>query len=98
MIILWILDLVNFMLSITIFPVFSTFSGILSGGFNLLASFGWIISIIQPAIRFFSYILGSNEAMSFILTLSFVLMPVEILASLAWWILGKLPFINIQKK
>lgn len=97
MLILLLLDIFDFLVSITVVPAFAGINQVFVTLTEFTFSLAWVSDIIVPAIKIFSYILGSPLLFSAILTLSATLAVLEISASFIWWIIYKIPIINIKR-
>lgn len=98
MILLAIFDFFKFLVFDIPVGFFAQISSFTSSVLAEIPGFGWIIDIMAFGVEIINFVSGDSNFMKIIVTASIVLIPIEIIASIFWWVLGKLPFINVQKR
>lgn len=92
------LALVFGILKLVIISPINIFVQLIKPFFQFGFSFGWIADIIRPALSLFSFLLDNDVLFTFLLGLTITLIPFEFAISLAWWILYKVPILNLKNR
>lgn len=92
------LSLVFGILKLIIISPINIFVKLIKPAFQFGFSLGWIADIIQPALRVFAFLLDNDVLFNFLLGLTITLIPFEFAISLAWWVLYKVPILNLKNR
>lgn len=96
MLLLLIIDSFFSVIKLFLAPLFVSISAIDAAIINFQAM-TWAISAASEATAVLSYIAGSPFIIILPLTLSILLIPIELMASMFWWFVRKVPGASINK-
>lgn len=93
-----LLTLVFGLIKLLVISPINIFVQLIKPAFQFGFSFGWIADIIQPALRVFAYLLDNDVLFTFLLAMSITLIPFEFAISVMWWVLYKVPILNLKNR
>lgn len=84
----------------SLFPVLKVGGDAVAGLYNItIGSVAGVSQFVNAGFGLFAFLVGSAYSLAVIISLNTSLTILEIGASITWWVLGKIPFVNtIQKK
>lgn len=82
-----------------IFPILRVGGDTFAGVYNMTAgSIVGVSQFVNAGFGILAFIVGSATILAVLISLNVSLSILEVGSSITWWVLGKIPVINIQKR